>query len=83
MTRPWHVELDAILQLTPRGEIAIPMRIISHAVQHLSIAGAPSGSDTRLTIVICPSVSRRFHLLCITTFHAGKSDVDSGPREDE
>ena len=28
------------------------MPVISHAVQHLSIAGTPSGSGTRLTIVV-------------------------------
>jgi hypothetical protein len=88
MTRPWHVELDAILQLTPRGEIAIPMPVISHAVRHLSIAGVPSGLNTRLSIVIQvsyrhpPSVSRRFG----SSHHdvlAGKSDLDTGQRGDE
>lgn len=36
------VVLDAILRLTPRGEIAIPMPIISHSAKRLSIAGVDS-----------------------------------------
>jgi hypothetical protein len=37
MARPWQIKLDAILQLTPRGEIAIPIGVISHERNSLSI----------------------------------------------
>jgi hypothetical protein len=46
--------LDAILWLTPRGEIAIPMRLISHAQHVMSITSAS------VLILAADEFSKRF-----------------------
>jgi hypothetical protein len=49
------IVLDAMLWLTPRGEIAIPMRLISHAYRAMSIISPASRCSLR------PSFEKPFY----------------------